>query len=198
MTKKRIFSTVFLALILAVHIDADTPELLYMWYTSYGDAEMYILGSIHVLTEDFYPLPDVIEDLSYRADLLVLEADIREETAISEEIVRLTFLHGFYRDGSRLEDYLSDDMHAALEINLIKNNFSMTQVALMKPWLLAFTLQILEMDASGYKAEYGMELFLTERHDGGELIELEGAEYQLKLMSGLTENEQMELLKSAL
>ena len=74
----------------------------------------------------------------------------------------------------------------------------MAQVALMKPWLLAFTLQILELDASGYKAEYGMEQVLTERHAGGELIELEGAEYQLKLLSGLSEEEQMELLKSVL
>ncbi len=205
MTNKRFCLYIILIIILAVHVYADTADAsdpsanpLYMWHTSYGDAEMYMLGSIHILTEDFYPLPDVIENLSYRADLLVLEADIREETAMPEEIVRLTFLHGFYHDGSGLEDHLSEDLHEVLQKALIKNGLSMAQVALMKPWLLAFTLQILELDASGYKAEYGMEQVLTKRHAGGELIELEGAEYQLKLLSGLSGEEQIELLKSVL
>ena len=175
-----------------------SADPLYMWYTSLGETEMYMLGSIHVLSEDFYPLPEFIENLSRRADLLVLEADVSDGNLISQDIIQLTLQKGFYHDGSLIGNYLSENLYESLNEAVNKYNLGMARVSRMKPWLLAITLQTLEMEALGYRAEFGMEQIISEMYTGDELIELEGAEYQLDLISGLPEEEQLDLLISVL
>lgn len=169
---------------------------LYMWHISHDDVEMYMLGSIHILSEDFYPLPQVIEDLSYQADLLVLEADIREESVMSSDIVQLTLEYGYYHDGSGLEDHLPTELYEALKIYTTDRGMPIAAFSLMKPWLLALTLQVLELESSGYLAELGLDQVLLTRHEG-EIAELEGVSFQLELLSGLSDKDQMELLESA-
>lgn len=174
-----------------------SADPLYMWYTSRGDTEMYLLGSIHVLSEDFYPLPDYIESLVQRADVLVLEADIREESLKTDEIAQLTLNSGFYNDGSRLEDHLKKSLYQSLPAAVKKTGLTMEQVSLMKPWLLSLTLQTLELESLGYRAEFGMEREISETNTWDKVVELEGLEYQIQMIAGLGEDDQLEMLNSA-
>jgi len=171
---------------------------LYMWHASRGDTQMYLLGSIHVLSEDFYPLPEFIDEVSLRADLLVLEADVSGGNYSAEKMKQLLLENGYYHDGRRIEDILTVDLNRTLTDVRKSFGLSPDQVSLMKPWLLALTLQNLELEASGIRAEFGMEQVLTERHGNGEVMELEGLEYQLELLSGLSAADQLELLSSTL
>jgi uncharacterized protein YbaP (TraB family) len=173
-------------------------EPLYMWYASLGDTGMYMLGSIHVLSEDFYPLPDYIEELSRRADVLVLEADVSDESLQSPEIIRKIQETGFCHDGRRIEDFLSDNDYQHLLVTAEGAGLNRYQISLMKPWLLALTLQTLELENLGYCGNLGLEKVIRGLFSGGELLELEGTEYQLELMAGLSEEEQVELLLSVL
>jgi len=175
-----------------------SADPLYMWYVSRGDIQMYLLGSIHVLSENFYPLPEFIDEVSMGADLLVLEADPGGENPTAEEMKKLLLENGYYHDGRHIEDFLTADLNRTLKNVLKSFGFSSDQVSLMKPWLLALTLQNLELEASGSRAELGMEQVLTERHGNGEVLELEGLEYQLELLSGLSASDQLELLTSTL
>jgi uncharacterized protein YbaP (TraB family) len=170
---------------------------LYMWHISRGDTEMYLLGSIHILSEDFYPLPQLIEEISYRADLLVLEADVREGNAVNPEITQLIFENGYYHDGSGIEDHLPPETYRELAHHISTLRLPIAGISSMKPWLLAITLQLIELENFGFKTEYGLDQVLAKRHTG-EIVELEGVTYQLNLLSDLSDNEQLELLKSAL
>ncbi|RKX87333.1 MAG: hypothetical protein DRP70_08700 [Spirochaetes bacterium] len=174
-----------------------SADPLYMWYTSRGETEMYLLGSIHVLSEDFYPLPDYIETLAQRADVLVLEADIREESLKPDEIAQLTMKKGFYHDGSSIEDHLEKSLYQSLSAAVNEAGLTMEQVSLMKPWLLSLTLQTFELESSGYRAGSGMEQVILKAFTRENIVELEGFEYQLELISGLGEDDQLELLNSA-
>lgn len=197
MNRQRFIFTIILVLLLAL---PGYTSPLYMWHISHNDAyshaEMYMLGSIHILSEDFYPLPGVIDDLSYQADLLVLEADIRKESGMSSDLLQLTLEHGYYHDGSGLEDHLPSDLYQDLSALIADRGMPMAAFSLMRPWLLALTLQVLELESSGYLAELGMEQVLVDRHEG-EIAELEGVVFQLKLLSGLSDKDQLELLESA-
>ena len=57
------------------------------WHASKGDKHFWIMGSIHVGKEEFYPLPAVIEQAWQKADVLVMEADMRNSTANEEAAV---------------------------------------------------------------------------------------------------------------
>ncbi len=157
---------------------------------------MYLLGSIHVLSEDFYPLPDYIETLVQRADVLVLEADIREESLKTAEIAQLTMKAGFYHDGSSIEEHLEKSLYQSLSAVVKEAGLSMEQVSLMKPWLLSLTLQTLELESSGYRSYFGMERVISKANTWDKVVELEGIEYQLEMVAGLGEDDQLELLNS--
>ncbi len=190
------FSAIFLFISVFIG-NCVSADPLYLWYTSRGETEMYLLGSIHVLSEDFYPLPDYIEALARHADVLVLEADIREENLNSEEIAQLTMEKGFYHDGSSIKDHLEKSLYQSLAVAVKKAGLSMERISLMKPWLLSLTLQNLELEALGFSSDSGMEQVLIEAFTRDEVVELEGFEYQLELIAGLGEDEQIELLESA-
>jgi len=159
---------------------------------------LYLLGSIHVLSEDFYPLPEFIGEVSGRADILAIEADVSGDSLTVEEMKLLLFENGYFHDGSRIEDLLTADLYCILKDVLKTFGLSPDQVSQMKPWLLALTLQNLELEVSGGRAELGMEQVLIKRHGNGEIVELEGVKYQLELLSGLSPGDQLELLTSTL
>jgi len=186
----------FLFILLSAGLLSADP--LYMWHVSRGDTEMYLLGSIHILSEDFYPLPEFINDVSADADKLVLEVDIRADSLDTGKVKQLVLEKGFYHDGSRIEDILTADLNHSLAEALKTFGLSPAQVSSMKPWLLALTLQNLELEASGNRAELGMEQVLLEKYGDGEVIELEGMEYQLELLCGLSTADQLDLLSSTL
>lgn len=197
MNRRRFIFAILLILLLAL---PGYSNPLFLWHISHDDtqahAEMYMLGSIHILSEDFYPLPQMIEEVSSQADLLVLEADIRKENAVSSNLLQLTLEHGYYHDGSGLEDHLPTALYEDLEDIIADLGMPIAAFAPMKPWLLALTLQVMELETSGYLANLGMDQVLLERHEG-EIAELEGVVFQLELLSGLSDEDQMELLESA-
>ncbi len=158
---------------------AASADPLYLWYTSRGDTEMYLLGSIHVLSEDFYPLPDFIDSLARRADVMVLEADLREESLKHDEIAQLIMREGFYRDGSSIEDHMEKSLYQSLAAAVKKAGLTMERVSLMNPWLLSLTLQNIDLEASGYSFDSGMEQVLLEAFTREEVVELEGLEILL-------------------
>jgi len=171
---------------------------LYMWHVSRGDTQMYLLGSIHVLSEKFYPLPEFIDEVSSRADILVLEADPSRDNLNTQGMKQLLQEHGYFHDGSRIGDILTVDLYRSLGTVLKTFGLCPDQVSLMKPWLLALTLQNLEFESSGIRAELGMEQVLLRSHGNREVMALEGLEYQLELLSGLSAADQLELLTSTL
>ena len=196
--KLLVFSIIFVLIILRIQAADTDGEPLYMWYTSLGDSRMYLLGSIHVLSEDFYPLPEYINDVASDADVLVLEADITGESRNSEELSRLVYLKGFYQDGSNIKDHLNEPLYRNLKAEMERLDLEDEGLLRMKPWLLALTIQSMELEASGYRADLGMDRVISEKYFQGEIVELEGAVFQLELLSSLSDGEQLEFLESAL
>ena len=57
------------------------------WHATKGDKSFWIMGSIHVGKEEFYPLPAAIEQAWQKADVLGMEADMRNSTPNEEAAV---------------------------------------------------------------------------------------------------------------
>ena len=68
-------SSVFIYLVLAYSSLTHANPPAYMWQVQHQGALVYLLGSIHALTDDYYPLPRIYEHTFAQADRLAVELD---------------------------------------------------------------------------------------------------------------------------
>ena len=76
--KKRIFAVVFTVLLFVISCSQkdQSHKKLFFWEIEYSGNRSYILGSIHYLKKDVYPLRDIIENAYTESDTLVLETNL--------------------------------------------------------------------------------------------------------------------------
>ena len=157
----------------------------FLWKaTSKGGKTAYLLGSIHVGREDFYPLPPEIERAFDDSDVLAVEVDVQKVNAGAVQQAMLA--KGMYQGGGSLATELSDDTLKAFRDYCRKKNLPAQALEMFRPWAVAITLAMMELQSLGYKPDLGIDHhFLTKAHDGKKrVVELETAESQIDLLSG--------------
>lgn len=208
LTSQRLISF-FLALILASFAPAAfaaastdnqpaKPEKLFMWKATSDTGEVYLLGSIHLVRENFYPLPAEITDAFQKSKALVVEIDPTKRSP--SDTARLTATQGMYTDGTTIDQHLSEETRDAFGQYLQKGGIPISRFAAMKPWLVALGITVGEFMKNGYDPNIGVDrYFITRAHGQGKpVIELESPEFQLKLFSSLSPELQDKLLLSTL
>lgn len=187
-------------LLLVLTLNAEAKANFLWKVTGVKNAsDAYLLGSIHVVPDEVYPLSPLIEKAFENADHLVVEADMNNLD--QGKVQTLTMQKGLYMDGTNLETKLSPELYKKLSDTLEKTGMiSIAQAKMMKPWLVAITIPQLLIMKSGYKMDNGIDMhFLKAATENKKsILELESAEYQLDLISGFSEELQIEFLKNAL
>src|SRR5438105_4208319 len=79
-------ATVLVASILG-HTDAAARNFL--WKASGKQSVVYLVGSVHMLTKDYYPLNPAFDSAFKESDLLVEEADLAEMLAPESQLQML-------------------------------------------------------------------------------------------------------------
>jgi hypothetical protein len=154
---------------------------------------LYLYGSIHLGNKDFYPLATPVETAFQQATDLVVEADITNEESSKEVIALLS-----YSAPDSLENHLKPATWQAFQ-SLIK--IGIEDVKKLKPVLLATAFTVSVATQAGFLPQYGVDQYFLERVKKGEkknIVELEGAVFQGKLLASLTDEEGDELLSQTL
>lgn len=181
----RIILTVFVFLLLAVDSSARNN---FLWHIQSKNSTAYVLGSIHLLKQDVYPLSNIIEGAFDKSDYLAVEANVND---IDMPGLQKLMVSAFYPDGDALEKHVSKDTWEIVKKETDKIGLSPELFSRQKPWFLAMTLESLELMASGYNPEYGIDKYFLSRAAGRKnIIELESVDYQINLLSGLSDGEQ--------
>jgi len=187
-------------LLLAVSLTAaEKGNFLWKVTNPKGKASAYLLGSIHIVPDDIYPLSSKIETAFEKSDYLVVEADMNKID--QNKIQMLTMQKGLYTDGSSLESVLEPDLYKKLTETLKETGMiSIDYAKLMKPWLVALTVPQLMIMKMGYKIDNGIDMHFLKSADKSKknILELESAEFQIELISGFSDELQIKFLKSAL
>ncbi|MBX6365057.1 MAG: TraB/GumN family protein [Gemmatimonadetes bacterium] len=175
---------------------AGAPARHILWKVTGAHATVYLLGSVHLLTPDAYPLAPAIERAFAAADRVVLEADLDSLQARAPELV----LRGRLPEGQTLRAVLSPETYALLEAKLGAYGLPVAMVEGVKPWLLALMLSQLEYQKVGLRPEYGVDMHYARaaREAGKALGALESADVQLGLFDGLSPADQETFLRSTL
>ncbi len=126
-----------------------------------GGSSAYLLGSLHVLTADFYPLNATINKAFAESKTLVEEIDIDET---SDPMVMMAALSkAMLTDGRTLDQIIAPDVYAEVKKRAEKAGLPMMAIQRMKPWLVAITLMAPTLQAAGFKPELGIDRHFFDR-----------------------------------
>lgn len=155
--------TGFVAALVAVallHLQAASPSFLWK-ATGPRGGTVYLAGSVHLLSSEYYPLAPAFEDAFAQADLLVEELDVAEMLAPEAQLQMLT--RGMMPAGQTLETVLTPETMNNLRAKVTELGLPLAPLQLFKPWALALTLQGLEWQKAGFDAELGLDMHFYDR-----------------------------------
>jgi uncharacterized protein YbaP (TraB family) len=187
-----------LALVLA------TPPLLgqtknFMWKVEGdGGSVAYLLGSLHVLTPESYPLNATINKAFTDSKTLVEEIDIDET---NDPMVMMAALgKAMLPAGQTLDQVIAPAVYAEVNRRAEQSGLPMLALQRMKPWLVALTLMGPTLQAAGFKPEYGVDRHFFDRAkaSGMKRQGLETMAFQLDRFDELSMPLQEALLKSTM
>jgi uncharacterized protein YbaP (TraB family) len=175
-----------LAVCLAViaQLAAATPSFIWK-ATGPKGGTVYLAGSVHLLSSEYYPLAPAFDEAFAASDLLVEEVDMAEMLAPSAQAMLLR--RGMMPAGQTLESALSADTMAVVRNKVTELGLPLQPLQLFKPWSLALTLQGLEWQKAGFDAELGLDRHFYDRakKDDKAVQGLETLEYQISAFDNL-------------
>ncbi|HEX6163544.1 MAG TPA: TraB/GumN family protein [Vicinamibacterales bacterium] len=170
----------------------------FLWKVEGEGSSAYLLGSLHVLTADFYPLSETINRAFTESKTLVEEVDIDEtsDPAVMMAALSKAMLTG----GQTLDQVVAPDTFAEVKKRAEQVGMPMMALQRMKPWLVAITLMAPTLQAAGFKPELGIDRHFFDRaKDAGMKRQaLETMAYQLERFDALPPKLQEELLKTTM
>ncbi|MGZ3577701.1 MAG: TraB/GumN family protein [Syntrophales bacterium] len=179
-------------LLIAIYICAgyslSYAEKNFLWRVQSKRNTVYVLGSIHLLKKDVYPLSRTIVSAFEKADVLAVEADVSD---ISRLDIEKLMESAFYPDGDSLEKHVSGKTFNLIKEETARAGLPMELVYNQRPWFLGLTLESVELMKSGYDPNYGIDKHFLSKAEGRKKIsELESLDYQINLLAGLNDGEQ--------
>ena len=114
-----------------------------LWSVQSETNTIYLLGSLHVLKPDAYPLATAIENAYAASQKIVFETDL---AAMADPAVQMKMLTaGLYPEGQSLFQNLSADTRQMLEKKIAELGLPAESFARFKPWFMAVTLGTFEV-----------------------------------------------------
>jgi uncharacterized protein len=159
---------------------------------------VHLVGSIHVLTPDFYPLDPALDAAFKDSDLLVEEVDMAEMLDPASQLKVLS--RGMLPGDQSLDKLLSPSTLALVKKATGDLGAAGSPLMRFKPWMLAIALQGLELQKAGYDPELGLDKhFYDQAKSGGKAVQgLETADYQISVFDGMTMEQQDRMLAQTL
>lgn len=170
----------------------DVAEHSFLWRATRGERTVYLLGSIHFMKPDAYPLSPVIEAAYDGSGLLVFETDIREMNRAAVALMTA----GTLVDGLTLAEVISPNLFRELNRRLEAQGMSVAVFDRMKPWMVALGLTSFELMRGGYLGSEGIDVHFSARAsaDGKDQHGLETIDDQISLFADLSAEESEEFL----
>lgn len=170
--------------VIAISSAGAEERALSLWTLEHDEAKIYLLGSIHVMKPDMYPLAEPILMAFAEAEKVVFEVDLTKLDAV--EAGRLIAQKGLYTSPRTISHDLQPETMALLKDYLEDSNLQMDRVERLKPWYLMVTIAQMELARLGYESEYGIDQYLQKRavEEGKPILQLETFAQQIEILSG--------------
>jgi uncharacterized protein YbaP (TraB family) len=178
---------------------AQTPRSHFMWAVRQpGAPPTYLVGSLHVLTPEYYPLDPALEKAFAESKVLIEEADLDELTNPFTALALIS--KAMLPEGRTLDQVVSADLYKQVITRAEKAGLPALAVQRMKPWMAAVALTEPALKAAGFNTDLGVDkhFFEKAKASGMERRALETAAYQFDRLDQLSPALQEAMLKSAI
>ncbi len=177
-------SLVVLLLVFVVDVSrAESNDRICLWQLQTAKTNMYLLGSIHALKKEMYPLPAAIRRAYRNAETIVFEVDLTRVQPY--EMGQFIDEQGRYSDNTTLAQSLEPDTYQLLQQHLGSAGFDRDMVETMKPWYVSLMIAQQELEQLGYKPALGVDQQLQKLAytDSKEILQLETFQEQISLLA---------------
>ena len=127
---------------LSLSYSISYAEKNFLWRVQSKRNTVYVLGSIHLLKKDIYPLSRTIEGAFEKSDFLAVEANVND---ISRLDIGKLMESAFYPGSDSLEKHVSGKTFNLIKEETARAGLPMEMVYNQKPWFLALTLESMEL-----------------------------------------------------
>jgi uncharacterized protein len=187
------------AVAIALVIAASAAEAkTFAWRATGKGGVIYLVGSVHLLSKDFYPLNPALEAAYKDADLLVEEVDLAEMLDPASQMGFLT--RGMLSSDTPLDKVVSAATYALVTRRAADLGLPIEPLRILKPWMVALMLTQMEWQKAGFDAELGLDKHFYDqaKTDGKAVQGFETADYQISRLDGMTIEQQEHLLAESL
>ena len=174
----------------------EHPQIL--WKIQSPQNTIYLVGSIHVLQKEHYPLHEVFDEAFKQSSRVIFEVDL---DGISSPEAQMNMLRkGLYLNGESLPTVLSPESYATAKAGLVGLGQQIEDFHRMKPWMVATAVMAMELQKLGFESAYGVDRHFFEKAQAmGKAIQgLETVEFQLDLFAKLSPSIQEQFLLQTL
>jgi uncharacterized protein YbaP (TraB family) len=192
------FRWVLLAALFSAAGETRAQDKSFLWQVRSDKSTIYILGSIHFLKNENYPLKKTIEKAFDGTQKLVLEIDLKN--ADPGAIQRMTLEKGINRDGKTLQQNVSTETYSLAEKRAQVLGIDIRALSPLKPWVVALTMTAVQLQKLGFDPQHGVDRYLAERaiKSGKTVAGLETVAFQIGLIDELSERDQEAMLRQSL
>jgi uncharacterized protein YbaP (TraB family) len=181
----------------SVHAD-DSGHPLTLWEVSGKKNSVYLLGSIHLLRSEDYPLPTALDDAYEDAEVLIMEIDMDDMDPLAAQAAFTKY--GVLQDDTTLRDLMGEApyLEAAKAADII--DIPLDMLSKTEPWYAAMTVEIMMLSRIGFNPALGIEMHMLSKAatDGKPIEGFETIEEQIQFLDGMSLQAQREMLLSTL
>jgi uncharacterized protein YbaP (TraB family) len=169
-----------------------------LWKIQGQQNAVYLLGSIHLLKKEDYPLPTPMEAAFTNSRVVVFETDIGEME--KPEVVMKLATKGMLPAGQTLHDQLTPAVYLAFSNHIQKAGMPAELFESFTPAMAAISLVALELKKLGLDPEQGLDKYFygRAREENKTIVPLETLDFQINLMTEFSKEEGELLMKSTL
>jgi uncharacterized protein YbaP (TraB family) len=191
---------VSLAAVLATAVPAaQTASKHFLWAVRHpGAPPTYLVGSLHVLTPEYYPLPSALEQAFAASKVLIEEVDLDE---LTNPMTALSLVgKAMLMDGKTLDQIISPALYKQVAVRAEKAGIPAIALERMKPWMAAVSLAAPVLKQAGFNTELGVDkhFFDKAKKAGLERRALETVAYQFDRLDQMSPALQEAMLESVL
>jgi uncharacterized protein YbaP (TraB family) len=174
-----------------------TPKRGALFKIRQANHTLYLFGTIHVGSPDFYPLEPGLMRALAQSSKLALELDPLTDPAALQKAMQQ---YALYPTGSDLNADLPPAMQTRLRQLLAQNGIDYQAVTQFKPWMLSIMLALGQYAAKGYQTALAVDAHLSKLAHAQHkpIVELESAAGQIGLFGKLPVADQVRMLQDDL
>lgn len=176
----------------------DSGHPVTLWQAQGAHNSVYLLGSIHLLRPQDYPLPSILEQAYDDAEVLIMEVDMDDLDPFAAQAAFNAY--GVLHDDRTLRDLMGEALYQRASEAATRIDVPLDMLDKTEPWYAAITVEILILNRLGFNPALGIDMHMMSKAvaDGKPIHGLETVEEQIQFLDGLSLAAQRAMLLSTL